>query len=249
MEDGTIARNMTYGMEDYVNNIVQTYKDLCYAATGKRVVLRKAMTPFIDDGPLTVNAKTPVAEGPCILCDYCGNTFPDSDEVKFEDYKKVYERLKNFKIPERNVTPAKVGSTASGTGGALCEEAPDLHSSASSLLMMILFAGRMARFDLRLPTIRLSSYVTRWTSYNDAHIYRLVCFIETTLGYRQEGIIADAVDLLRTVGYADADFAGCYETLRSTTGGHLCIEGPKSHFPLHAVSKRQDSTATSTPEA
>ena len=44
-------------------------------------------------------------------------------------------------------------------------------------------------------------------------------------------------------------FAGCFETQRSTSGGHLCIEGPNTHVPLHALSKRQDSTATSTPEA
>ena len=29
----------------------------------------------------------------------------------------------------------------------------------------------------------------------------------------------------------------------------MCIEGPNTHFPLHALSKRQDSTATSAPTA
>ena len=49
--------------------------------------------------------------------------------------------------------------------------------------------------------------------------------------------------------YADADFAGDPATQRSTTGVHLCIEGENSHFPLHGVSKRQDSVSSSTPEA
>ena len=76
-------------MEDYLKSIVQKYKDLCYAATGERVALRKVATPFIDDDETIIGPKTPVKDGPCILCSYCGNTFPDNEECKFSGYDAI----------------------------------------------------------------------------------------------------------------------------------------------------------------
>ena len=32
--------------------------------------------------------------------------------------------------------------------------------------------------------------------------------------------------------YADADFAGCIDSLRSTSGGHLNIQGPNTRFSV-----------------
>ena len=49
--------------------------------------------------------------------------------------------------------------------------------------------------------------------------------------------------------FADADFAGCVETQRSTSGLHFCIRGPKTEFPIAGNSKRQGCVSHSTPEA
>merc|ERR1712004_273133 len=49
--------------------------------------------------------------------------------------------------------------------------------------------------------------------------------------------------------FADADFAGCTDTQRSTSGLHLAIRGPNSCFPIAGVSKRQTCVSHSTPEA
>lgn len=66
----------------------------------------------------------------------------------------------------------------------------------------------------------------------------------------QEGRIAQReVNSLQVVAFSDAYFAGCLDAQPSTTGGHLCIEGKPSHFPIHSLSKRQGSTASSTPAA
>ena len=46
--------------------------------------------------------------------------------------------------------------------------------------------------------------------------------------------------------YADADFAGCIDSLRSTSGGHLNIQGPNTRFPLSGSSKRQGCVSHST---
>jgi len=49
--------------------------------------------------------------------------------------------------------------------------------------------------------------------------------------------------------FADADFAGCVDTQRSTNGLYLAIRGPRSCFPIAGVSKRQTCVSHSTPEA
>ena len=49
--------------------------------------------------------------------------------------------------------------------------------------------------------------------------------------------------------FADADFAGCPKSLRSTSGSHLHIQGAHTRFPLSGGSKRQGCVSHSTPEA
>ena len=49
--------------------------------------------------------------------------------------------------------------------------------------------------------------------------------------------------------FADADFAGCAVSSRSTTGSCLCVRGPSMFFPIAMQSKRQGCVSHSTPEA
>jgi hypothetical protein len=49
--------------------------------------------------------------------------------------------------------------------------------------------------------------------------------------------------------YADADFAGCVRTMRSTTRVTLAVEGPNARMVINAVSKRQTAASHSTPDA
>ena len=39
--------------------------------------------------------------------------------------------------------------------------------------------------------------------------------------------------------FADADYAGCGESLKSASGAHLHIQGPHTRFPLAELSKRK----------
>ena len=63
------------------------------------------------------------------------------------------------------------------------------------------------------------------------------------------GWIADSPSHLNVHLYADADFAGCVASQRSTSGAHLTVRGPKSSFPISCLSKRQGCVSLSTPEA
>ena len=47
---------------------------------------------------------------------------------------------------------------------------------------------------------------------------------------------------------ADADYAGCGESLKSTSGAHMHIQGPHTRFPLAGLSKSQGCLSHSTPE-
>ena len=63
------------------------------------------------------------------------------------------------------------------------------------------------------------------------------------------GWVGDDQSRLHPHLYADADFAGCVATQRSTSGAYLCISGIHSCFPTAASSTRQGCVSKSTPEA
>eukprot|EP00969_Alexandrium_andersonii_P281405 12440592-Alexandrium_andersonii.AAC.1 len=41
----------------------------------------------------------------------------------------------------------------------------------------------------------------------------------------------------------------CVDALRSASGVHLCLRGPRTSFPLAGLSKRQGCSSHSAPEA
>ena len=63
------------------------------------------------------------------------------------------------------------------------------------------------------------------------------------------GWVGDKFDDLTLSLFADADFAGCAQSLRSTSGSHMYIQGVHTRFPLSGGSKRQGCVSHSTPEA
>jgi hypothetical protein len=120
---------------------------------------------------------------------------------------------------------------------------------ASRILMKILYAARMFRYDLLRAVSALARFVSRWTVLQDKMLHRLVCYIHHSLDRKMYGWIGDARADLKVTLFADADFAGDTETTRSTSGVFLALTGPNSFFPISALSKRQSCVSHSTPEA
>ena len=63
------------------------------------------------------------------------------------------------------------------------------------------------------------------------------------------GWVGDKIEDLSLGLFAAADFAGCAQSLRSTSGSHLQVQGKFTRFPLAGGSKRQGCVSHSTPEA
>jgi hypothetical protein len=95
----------------------------------------------------------------------------------------------------------------------------------------------------------LASRITTWTRACDAMLHRLVCYLNTTKSLSLQGYVGDPMDKVKLTLWCDADFAGCRETRRSTSGVFLALTGPNTWFPLNACSKKQSCVSHSTSEA
>ena len=115
--------------------------------------------------------------------------------------------------------------------------------------MKVLYAARYARFDLLRAVCALAQQVTKWTRECDLKLYRLMCYIAGSNHIRMTGWVGDDRKDLALHLFADADFAGCSKTSRSTSGMHLVLLGPNSNWPIQGQSKKQSSVSHSTPEA
>ena len=122
-----------------------------------------------------------------------------------------------------------------------------LKSIAAKVLMKLFYAARLARFDLLRAIANLARYVTKWRPEHDRRLHRLMCYVRSSLAYRQTGWIGDEMSATNLHLYADANFGGSCG--RSTTGVQLNVEGLHSCFPIEAVSSVQTAVSHSTPEA
>ena len=124
-----------------------------------------------------------------------------------------------------------------------------LQPIAASILMKILYAARMARFDLLKAVANLASKVTKWDEICDRRLHRLVCYVNSSLKFKLKGHVGDSMKDVKLSLYSDADFASCKDTSKSTSGVFISLEGPNTFLPLNAISKKQTVVSHSTPEA
>ena len=128
------------------------------------------------------------------------------------------------------------------------EKAGRLQPIASRVLMKILFAARMARWDLLRATQSLASRVTKWSPDCDLGLHRLVCYINSSTDVTMSGFIGDSIMDCRLWLFSDSDFAGEFDS-KSTTGCSMFLVGPNTYFPLNAFSKKQASITMSSTES
>ena len=127
--------------------------------------------------------------------------------------------------------------------------APRLQSIAAQVLMKILYAARMARFDLLKAVCTLASEISKWTAESDRKLHRLVSYINSTLHVKMTGWVGNDIKDISLDLFVDADVAGCDKTKRSTSGVFLSAVGSDTKMPLAAASRRQTCVSHSTPES
>ena len=194
---------------------------------GKDTKLKRVSTPSLPEDTKESQYRAPVPGKKCIECPWCTHQFDP-------DIPGPYHRS---------------GSSSEGT--SLDESNPrgTLAPHAASVLMKLLYAARIARFDLLRSINSLARNVTKWSTSDDAKLHHLMCYVNSTLNMKMIGWVGDNIKDLSLALYADADFAGCAQSLRSTSGSHLHVQGKHTRFPLAGGSKRQGCVSHSTPEA
>ena len=242
---GGLATVMEYDMEEFLSSCLDKFKELAHVKD-----IRPFPTPFITEEH-TSAPQVQAGTGPCVECPWCKHTFPpnvhETVNALERDIQKQKAKLKNLESPSKDSHGNAESSSSRGSHPA--ESTGKLASIASRILMKVLWAARLARFDLLRAVCHLAHNVTKWTSECDRKLTRLMGYIEHSKGFRLVGWVGDKLDKCQPHLYVDADFAGCTETQRSTSGLHFVCMGPNTNFPITGVSKRQGCVSHSTPEA
>ena len=74
----------------------------------------------------------------------------------------------------------------------------------------------------------------------DLQLYRLVCYMKTSLMYRQYAWCGDKPEDLVLHLYTDADLASDPEDSVSTSGAYLALVGRRTHIPLSSQMQAAD---------
>ena len=81
----------------------------------------------------------------------------------------------------------------------------ELAPVACKILMKLLWLARLSRPDIIKPIGDLARDVQKWSINNDKALYRLVCYVHSTLDYRLTGQVNDPLDQLKLKLFVDAD--------------------------------------------
>ena len=120
---------------------------------------------------------------------------------------------------------------------------------APRVLMKILYAARLARPDLLRPVISMASHLQKWTVEHDKCLLRLLSYIRGSLGLRLWSWHSVVSGAPHVHVFADAEFAGCPQTQRSTSGVAVQLGSASSLLPVVFYSTRQHCVSHSTAEA
>ena len=165
LNDGTPVSTMTYDMEGLLKLSVEKYLDI----VGKDTKLKNMSTPSLPEETKKHKSRAPCPGNPKnkVSCPWCSHEFdPGAPE---------------FYQPGTTGDDVSSGESARGA----------LAPHAASVLMKLLYAARIARFDLLRSINSLARNVTKWTVDDDAKLYHLMCYVNSSLTKRMTGWVGD----------------------------------------------------------
>ena len=224
LADGKTATFLDYIMGDFLKSSVKLYLELA----GSGTKLRPVDTPFVVEDQQKSQQGAPASTGSIIECPWCCHTFPPKVH---ENLKELEKTKKASGTPKRSKSTTKDLSQDSGDVTAVKPEGGRLQPIAAKILMKMLYGARAARLDLLRAIGHLACFITRWTSECDRKLHRLMCYVDSSLRLQMGGWVGDPIDSVQPHLFADADFAGCTDTQRSTSGYYL----PRSTYVLSNI--------------
>ena len=183
MHYGGMATTMVYGMGDFLQQCVDTYRTLA-ATVGPAPKLRRVVTPFLGDDSSLSPQGAPAATGPIVECPWCKHTYPPPP---------VYNNLRELDASTRKKpsSGSKATSSSKKSGPESWDSKGNLACIASKVLMKVLWAARLARYDLLKAVSYLARFVTRWSTRCDEMLHRLMCYIDSTKHHRMVSWVGD----------------------------------------------------------
>jgi hypothetical protein len=106
----------------------------------------------------------------------------------------------------------------------------------------LLYLALVSRPDISFSVGQVARFIE---NHNSSHIKAVRHIISYLRGTPNHGIFYTGTSETSPVGYSDADYAGCNDTRKSTTGSVFLFHGG----PIAWCSRRQSCVATSTTEA
>ena len=124
-----------------------------------------------------------------------------------------------------------------------------LEKDAAKIIMKMLYGARLVRYELLWPICSIARMVSKWSRAEDKRLYRLICYLHTTLNHTLESFVGDPAHCCNVMLYTDADFAGDTQASKSTSGCYIAIVGPNTFAPVTAMCKKQTCVSHSSTES
>ena len=166
LHNGKKVKTITYNMEGLLKLSVEKYLDII----GKDTKLKKVSTPSLPEETKSSPYRAPSDGKRKVECPWCAHSFDPEMPVLHE-----------------------TGSSRPGQDSESLNRG-NLAPHAASVLMKLLYAARIARFDLLRSINALARNVTKWTKDDDARLHHLTCYVNSTLSLKMIGWVGDKIE-------------------------------------------------------
>lgn len=134
--------------------------------------------------------------------------------------------------------PAEPGAPLSSSDHLNSNEAVSYREAVGSLI----FLATTSRPDITYSMNQVSRFYNNWTDEHWQAVKRIFRYIKYTCHYK---IVHSKTAKIEVIGYTDADYAGCIDTRKSTSGYVFTL----ANSPITWKSQEQNVVAQSTTEA
>lgn len=153
--------------------------------------------------------------------------------------KRVLEKF-NMEQAKPLHIPADPGAYLQHFSEVKCESAQNYpyREAVGSLI----FLATVSRPDIAFAVNYVSRFINKWSDYHVKAVKRIFRYLKSSINL---SIVYRKMNNLELIGYSDADYAGCPETRRSTSGFIFLLNAA----PVTWSTQKQGVVAQSTTEA